>query len=375
MAVFDDAYTAVLLSHPFFGQLLTKFKIVAEDNAAHVPTLAVSVDTMFYHPPYVANLSDEECIAAITHEVLHGMFQHLVEMDMYRESGVGPDGKPYDAEKYNRAADYVINDLIKVNKIGTLGANWCWDPAYPHTMTPQEIYEMLPQSPPKGQQSHDKHIADGAAGHGQPAINGADIMAAWESSKAMGCEPVGMDRLIKDAQRPKHSPWAMLRQAYLQAARGSDTNTWRKLNRHMLSRGVIMPGRTGFATGRVGVVVDTSGSIGEEMLNLFGSHMGAIMSDAKPKDIQVYWTDADVQRIDHLKSGNDLKRMLAQPVPGGGGTDMEAGIKRALQDKCEIIVVLTDGYTAFNMKKPSVPVIWAMTTAVLAPYGKNIKIC
>lgn len=387
MAIFDDAYTAVLLTQPFFGQLLTKFKIQPEPDASHVPTLAVSVDTLFYHPPYVEAMSDDECIAAITHEVMHGMFAHLVEMDMYHESGIGPDGKAYDQDKYNRAADYVINDLIKVNGIGELGAGWCWDAAYPHTMTPAEIYEALPSNGggggkggsggkgSGGPQSHDKHLFNGAAGNQkQNAIQPQDVQSAFETAKALGNVPAGIERLIGSIIRPKHSPWAMLRNAVITAMRGNDTTTWRRLNRHMLPRGVVMPGRTGFACGRIGVVVDTSGTIGDELLALFGSHVGAILTDARPKEIMVYWTDAAVHRVDTLRNGQQLRQMLGEPVPGGGGTDMECGIDAAVSDKCEIVVVLTDGYTSFT-KGPRRPVIWAMTTEVQAPYGRTIKIC
>lgn len=379
MAIFDDAYTAVMLTQPFFGQLLTKFKV---EPTERFPTLAVSLDTLFYNPTFIESISDDECIAAITHEVMHGMFAHLVEMDMYHESGIGPDGKPYEQDKYNRAADYVINDLIKQNNIGTIGAGWCWDAAYPHTMTPAEIYEVLPSDPPSGggkgkgagQQSHDTHVSDGAAGNQkQNAIQPQDVQSAFETAKALGHVPAGIERLIGSIIRPKHSPWAMLRQAVISAMRGHDTTTWRRLNRHMMSRGVVMPGRTGFACGRVGVVVDTSGSIGDELLQLFANHMGAILSDAKPREIKVYWTDAKVHRVDTVKSGQDLRRAVEKPV-GGGGTDMECGIKAAGADGCDIVVVLTDGHTPFT-KGPKRPVIWAMTTDVQAPYGRTIKIC
>lgn len=136
-----------------------------------------------------------------------------------------------------------------------------------------------------------------------------------------------------------------------------------------------MPSRSGFAAGRVGVVIDTSGSIDDALLQLFGSHLGAIMTDARPREARLYWTEAIVQRVDVARSGQEVRKIIAGGAPGGGGTDMEAGIKAALADACDVIVVLTDGYTSFNLGKPKTPVIWAMTTDVVAPYGKTIKIC
>jgi predicted metal-dependent peptidase len=382
MANFDDSYTAILLGQPFFGQLLTKLRIERDETGQSVPTLAVSHDTLYWHPPYFEKLSDDEGIAAITHEVLHAVMAHVVDIDMYAQSMIGPDGKAFDPDKYNEACDYVVNDVIKQNKIGALNPNWYWDPAYPHTMTPAEIYAALPHRPRQnnqpnkaGQSGQDTHISQGAAqANGNTGITPADVQSAAATAKAMGALPVGMDRIIQEVTKPRHSPWAMLRAAMLEAFRGTERSTWRRLNRHMLPRGVIMPGRTGFATNRVGVVVDTSGSISDELLQLFGGHMAAILTDAKPREIKVYWTDAEVHRVDTIKTGQQLKKILQGKIPGGGGTDMPEGIKAAVDDKCDSIAVLTDGYTPFG-NAPKRPVVWAITSDVQAPYGKTIKIC
>jgi predicted metal-dependent peptidase len=383
MAIFDDAYTAILLGQPFFGQLLTKLNLEKRPATDQViKTLAVSHDTLFYNEAFFASLSDDEGIAAITHEVLHAVMAHMVDIDMYRQSMIGPDGKAFNQEKYNEACDYVVNDVIKQNQIGALSPNWYWDPAYPHTMTPAEIYAALPDRPRNnnqpnkaGQSGQDTHISQGASqAAGNTGITPADVQAAANTAKAMGSLPVGMDRIIQEVVKPRHSPWAMLRTAMLEAFRGNERSTWRRLNRHMLPRGVIMPGRTGFATNRVGVVVDTSGSIGDELIALFGGHMAAILTDAKPKEIKVYWTDAEVHRVDTIKNGQQLKQILKGSIPGGGGTDMPTGIKAAIRDKCESIAVLTDGYTPFG-NAPKLPVVWAITSDVKAPYGKTIKIC
>lgn len=378
MAIFEDAYTAVLLGQPFFGQLLTKLNVKAEMDPNVCGTAAVSKDTLFYHPPYFETLSDDEGIAAVTHETLHAVLAHLVDIDMYHDSGIGPDGKPFDFEKFNEACDYIVNDIIKQNNIGALSPDWFWDAAYPHTMTPGEIYEHLPKRPPgksnkNGQSGQDQHNYQGAS-QGTPGITPADVQAAANTAQAMGSLPVGMERMIAEVTRPKHSPWAMLRTALLEAFRGTERSTWKRLNRHMLARGVIMPGRTGYATKKIGVVVDTSGSIGDELIKCFGGHMGAILTDARPQSINVYWVDAEVHRVDTVKTGQDLKKILSGKIPGGGGTDMTKGVDAAFHDKCEQCVVLTDGYTPFGNPSRK-PVIWAITSGVIAPHGKTIKIC
>jgi hypothetical protein len=279
----------------------------------------------------------------------------------------------------------VINDLIKVNKIGELKAEWCHDAAYPYTMTPPEVYERLPNKPKGGggrgkggkpggpQQGQDQHIT-GSDPNGKPdAVTPVDIVQAARAAAQMGAMPIGLDRLIDQFKKPTHSPWSVLRKQVLSAVGGQDAATWRRLQRRLITRGIGAPGRTAYGCRRVGVVVDTSGSIDEVMLSLFGGHMGAILTDARPQEIRLYWTDAQVHRVDVVKTGGELRTLLGKPVPGGGGTDMTKGIDAAVADQCEAVVVLTDMYTPFG-SAPRIPVIWGATTEIKAPYGTTVRL-
>lgn len=370
MADFNDSVTRVLLTQPFFGQLLMRYEHLA-DTA--IPTACITRTAIKYNPEYFAKLTDDEGIAAITHEVLHGAFLHLSDMAMYAASGIGPDGKPYSAMKYNAAADYVINDLIAVNRIGKLGSGWLHSSTYNYTMTPQEVYAMLPDDPPGGQDMHDTSGGDDPS---KPdAITPVDIVQAAAAAEAMGHMPKGLERLIGSMRKPRHSPWSMLRKAVQSAIGGNDAATWRRLQRRLVTRHIGAPGRVAFGCNRVGVVVDTSGSISDEMLQLFGGHMGAILTDARPKEILVYWTDAQVHRVDMVKTGAQLRTLTQKQVPGGGGTDMPQGVNAAVKDGCEAVVVLTDMYTPFGDPQ-KVPVIWGAVgnENAKAPHGTTIHL-
>ena len=374
MANFDDSMARVLLSQPFFGQLLMKFEHVADKS---IPTACITRTSIRYNPEYFDTLTDDEGVAAVTHETLHGAFLHLTDMAMYLASGIGPDGKPYDNAKMNRAMDYVINDLIVANKIGKLSPNWLHSSSYTYNMTPQEVYCMLPDEPPNnGQSGQDQHDPSGGDDPTKPdAITPVDIAQAASVAEAMGRIPVGLERLIESVRKPRHSPWAMLRKAVQSAIGGNDATTWKRLQRRLSTRHIGAPGRTAFGCNRVGVVVDTSGSIGEEMLQLFGGHMGAILTDARPREILVYWTDAKVHRVDTVNNGGALRSLLQKQVPGGGGTDMPEGVEAAVKDGCEAVVVLTDMYTPFGNPQ-KVPVIWGAVgnPSAKAPHGTTIHL-
>ena len=176
-----------------------------------------------------------------------------------------------------------------------------------------------------------------------------------------------------ELRRPDQSPWAILRNFVTSNLPGHDRSSWKRLQRKYAVRGIGMPGRVSMGAGRVGVVIDTSGSIGQDMLNLFASHMGAIITDAMPRDVKIYWVDAKLHRVDDAKNVTDLRRILAKKIPGGGGTDMRIGVAAAEKDKCDSIVVLTDGYTPFCDSKK--PLMWAITSDVKAEgNGRTISI-
>lgn len=372
MADFNDSVTRVLLSQPFFGQLLMKLEHLADSS---IPTACITRTAIRYNPEYFATLTDDEGVAAVTHETLHGAFLHLSDMAMYQASGLGPDGRPYDNAKMNRAMDYVINDLIRVNNIGKLSPSWLHSANYNLNMTPQEVYGMLPDEPPSnGQSGQDGHDASGGEDPSKPdAITPMDIAQAAAVAESMGNLPAGLDRLLERVRKPRHSPWSILRKQVMSAIGGADAATWRRLQRRLITRRIGAPGRTAFGCDRVGVVVDTSGSIGEEMLALFGGHMGAILTDARPREIKVYWVDAKVHRVDTLKTGGALRTLLSKPVPGGGGTDMPKGVVQAVKDGCQAVVVLTDMYTPFG-EPQKIPVIWGAvgTDSIKAPHGTTV---
>jgi predicted metal-dependent peptidase len=382
MANFDDIVTGLLMQYPFYGSLLMRLKHVP-DSTLQPPTACVTPDTIRYHPDFFAKMKESEALFVICHEIRHLVFDHLGHMRHFLQQGMGPDGKPYDREKYNAAADYVINDGLKHDGCGEMPSVGLWDPRYTYEMTPAEVYCLLDQPGQKkvgrgdgGGGSMDGHdpgdLGDPSECQG-PITPSAIMQAANLHQQVMGSLPAGVDRLIGEIRKPAVNPWARLRKLVTATLRGYDNTTWRRLHRTMIVRGIGMPSRAGFRAGTVAIVGDTSGSIGDEMLQLFGGHTGAILDAVKPKVIKMIWCDSAVQRVDDIKDGTDLRRSIAN-APGGGGTDMREGVREALKYKPDVIIVLTDGYTPF-CDAGKVPCIWAITEpGITSPYGETVYI-
>ncbi len=375
MATFDEAASVLLFSQPFYGTLLMKLEHV-EDATLNPPTACVSGRRLSYHPEFFASLTLDEAVFVIAHEVMHLAWMHLDRLRYYLRSGMGPDGHPLDPQLFNAALDFPINALLTNAKIGQMPKVGCLDlRRFPETMSPEEVYVELRKDQKKGGSSPapmDGH--DGTDDGTSDAVGPADVLQAANQHKAIkGDLPAGMERLVGELKRPNESPWSVLRRFTTSSLPGRDATTWRRLQRRQIMRGIGMPGTTQQGAGTVGVVVDTSGSINEAMLQLFGGHMAAIIHDAMPKEVLVYWTDAVVHRVDKVRTGAELRALLSKSVPGGGGTDMPKGVRAAEKDKCDAIVVLTDGYTGFC--DSAKPLMWAITTQVVASgNGKTIHI-
>lgn len=390
MADYTDCKFALQLSQPFYGTLINKLRHTEDEN---IPTLCVTPYGVRYNPAFMAKLTDDEGVFCIAHEIQHLAWDHLSRMAVYRDTKLGPDGKPYNHHKMNMAADFPINYALRKAKVGSppdparLGFQICLDDKYTSDMLPEEIYCLMKDPPgsgggsgkEKGQggggaQALDEHSpepgeGEGVDANGQPTLpplTKSDILEAAEVHKSIRGEyPVGMERLLGELVKPKQSPWALLRQFVTSTMSGRDMTTWRRLQRRLIVRRIGYPGRVAHGTGHIAIVVDTSGSIDQKMLNLFGGHMAAIMDDARPELVSLLWVDAKVHRVDEVKSGSDLRRVLSKKIPGGGGTDMREGVHKSEELKADVIIVLTDGYTPFCDSKT--PLIWAITTPSVKP--------
>jgi len=100
----------------------------------------------------------------------------------------------------------------------------------------------------------------------------------------------------------------------------------------------------------VAVVIDTSGSMSDSMLGqALGEVTGVLRSlGIARRNLRVIACDARAYEVQAVRDVNAIR------LPGGGGTDMGAGIDAAtaLRPRPDLIVVLTDGYTPWRSAPP-----------------------
>ncbi|MGW5095518.1 vWA domain-containing protein [Streptomyces nodosus] len=187
----------------------------------------------------------------------------------------------------------------------------------------------------------------------------AEAMRAHQ--RARGTLPGGWQRWAEQVLEPTVDWRQVLAGAVREAAAwagGAVDYTYRRPSRRTPAlRGIVLPSLRR-PLPRVAVVVDTSGSMGEEELDAALGEITGVLSEVgvRGNRVTVLACDADVQTVSRVTSVDEVT------LAGGGGTDMRVGIDAALArpDRPGIVVVLTDGLTPWPAEPASCRLIAAL---------------
>ncbi|MEM0479476.1 MAG: VWA-like domain-containing protein [Pyrobaculum sp.] len=135
------------------------------------------------------------------------------------------------------------------------------------------------------------------------------MLRSYAFARSIGNISGGVEMLVEQILKPKID-WRSLLRKHL--AGGSVKRTWSRVSRKLPD---VKPGKTLIGKPKVAVLIDTSGSISDEMLRRFMSELFAIVG-ASAKVVAIFW-DADVQGVYEISKPADLTHVKPQ---GGGGT-------------------------------------------------------
>ena len=359
------ARTNLILQHPFVGTVAITMPMVLDSS---VPTACTNGKDVRFNPDFLAKLSDEQVTFLVAHECFHPMLEH-----MYRLKGRNPG-------KWNRAADYVINQLLVDEKIGKFIDGGCLDRAI-YTAgngTSEGIYAILPDSDSDGGEG-----AGGGIGNdlrepdGSPAEQAQEqaewrvkIAQAAQAAKMMGKLPGSMQRLVDEILQPKVS-WVDVLRRFMQRAK-TNTRSWARPNRRFLAQGLYLPSVSGEALGEIVVAVDCSGSISQRVISEFAAEIKAIHEDTSPARLHVVYFDSEVSHHDTFTPDG----MVEIKPHGGGGTAFSPIFKHVADKQITPVacVVLTDLHCSDFGPAPDYPVLWVSNGATRAPWGEVTKL-
>lgn len=373
-----EAISATLVQQPFFACLLMDLLKIEETDA--IPTAATNGNKIMVNPKFFKKLTVPERVFVLAHEVTHVILQHPGRMKAYHDMGVGPDLKEFSSKRFNIAADYIINAYLNDLKVGAQPLGTLLNGQFGQSDLADEVYLKIPEDEDDSE-NWDTHLpGDPNTVPTKGAIQRA-VAAAAAAQKAMGKMPGGLQRLVDGILDPQVN-WQEHLRSSIVTLHGSNESTWAHPNRRRLAAPphIYWPGRCGTRTGRVGLVIDTSGSIGEAELKTFLSEVSGILNDCMPEMVYAMYVDARLHN-DEVIEIEDVNQIpeLGQKAGGGGGTNMMIGYSelRKRDLNVEYMIILTDGYTPFDPEDSddlNVPTIWCITTDIVAPFGVTVPI-
>jgi predicted metal-dependent peptidase len=168
-----------------------------------------------------------------------------------------------------------------------------------------------------------------------------------DPTNARGTIPAGVQRLIGEWRKPK-VPWSDLIVSELDSLRISDYSPIR-VDSRMFSQGVTLEGVEHETTCKIGVIADTSGSIGPDDLKKVLGELYGIVNQFDSYEIDVISCDTRVYGHEHydIENGDEITQY---PFQGGGGTLFHPAFEwmKAQQeengDPYDAIIFFTDGY-------------------------------
>jgi len=374
---------------PFWAFLVEKCKIkVVPENDAHVPTAAIDRNgNIYFNAKFAENCSDAMMHFVLAHEVMHMLLGHFD-----RQGSRNP-------LLWNIAGDILINSML-ANHFAGKGihvdlSEFCtadkFQVGLPDEVVTETVYDQLMQNTKQVTISYEQLMNGNPSdmlpgGVILPGVcirensettptnekewSEAGLESATRARMAGNC-PGFMERMVDALNNPK-VPWNevlayYLRQRFCQNTRNRHTFT--PPNRRYLYQDLIITSRVGTKKPQLAFSIDTSGSMSAEDISKGVAEMNSIRKLYK---VPLYLIECDTQ-VHNAKWISPYEEI--PKVTGGGGTSFVPVMEHITNKNVDIdvLVFFTDGYGDFG-PAPEFDVIWIMSSDVIAPYGKTIKI-
>ncbi|MDL4774366.1 MULTISPECIES: vWA domain-containing protein [Thermomonosporaceae] len=354
---------------PYLASALYSLSVVP---SALVPTMGVDRHWRCYvSPAFVAATPVPELAGVWIHEVSHLLRDHHGRADRL------PAADQRDHARVNIAQDCEINDdLLADGLLLPAGRVEPGDFGLPVGLLFEGYLAGIPPQPRRvdcGSGAHGRAAPWELSGpDGAPSVTPVEAGALRRSTaeairshaRSRGNLPAGWKRWADQILEPVVDWRRVLAGAVREAvawAGGAVDYTYRRPSRRTPAlRGVVLPSLRR-PLPRVAIVIDTSGSMGEDELAAALAEVTGVLREVgvRGERVSVLACDADVHVVSRVTSAEQVE------LGGGGGTDMRVGIAAALaqRDRPNVVIVLTDGYTPWPGETPSCRLIAALIGA------------
>ena len=385
-AISEDARLRVMAARivaqarwPYLSTLLFNLKIV---ESSQLPTLAVDDGwRMYYSPDFVMEQTAEALATMVLHEALHCVNQHgprfralsqsrhlHVTWNFAGDVGINhvldraqmPWGD-FEPLRFTHLSKFDVNPEMGTEKIFFTIVEY-------YDQHPEEVDQFSDCGSIIGGEARDYEISRGDSDN--PAIKSdqqdvirdqvAQEILKHAYAKGIGSIPGELLRWAQELLEPTIDWRKALAGAFrtsLATVLGRRDYVYTRPSRRQSAmrignHEIILPSMRKPAPPAIAIIVDTSGSIGNDEITLFLSEVdGIVKANGISQGVTVIPCDADIGEIQKLRSRGAITTLK---LTGGGGTDMGVGIAAAgkLRPTPKIVIVLTDGFTPWPTSLP-----------------------
>jgi len=329
----------------FITTVLFSLKMTWDES---IPTAGTDAIGLWVNPIYFLSLNDDERIFLLFHETWHVCWNHMSR------------GRDLNHKKYNRAGDYVINQMA-VDTGYKMPAGGLQDDKYKGQST-REVYDQLPdpQDGDGGDGSMGGDVIYDPAGQDPDPTKQmnitANIMKAMTQAKLAGNDPGSIPgelrRAIEDIIHPK-LPWQTLLQNFMTEFAKTDYS-WKRPNRRY-QPDFYLPSLFGESIGHIAAAVDTSCSVTDEEFTSFITELSGIKEILNPKTMTIIDFDTQIKKIHTIEEDMDLSEV---EFTGYGGTNIRDVWKWGKENNPLILIIFSDMEFTYPTEELECPVLW-----------------
>ena len=389
----ERALTALVFDQPFFAVLAMRLEI---QETAEVDTFATDGKRLLYNPQFCSELEDKQIITVLAHEVLHCAMGHIWRTPL------GADHLIWNMAIDNEANWELEEANIRAKHSGEAqpfpwpSCGKCmedrfkgWAAERVYTVLSQEQLQNQNQQGQQGQGKENNQSKSKSGKNQKPGkgfgdiIEGAQqdkslkqtweqavVQAAKATEKSRGHIPGAIKELIEEITSNKID-WKGLLRDFLSTVAHEDWS-FRQPNTRYTASEFMLPSLYNEKIGELIFAVDTSGSIGSDLLAEFIAEAQIALDELNPESLTLIYADSKIQKIKTYEPGDKIKL----EAYGRGGTDFRPVFKwcNKRDSLPRVLVYLTDLEGNFPNQEPEFPTLWISTYGDKVPFGDLINI-
>jgi len=343
----------ILQENIFFATVLLSLK---QHITTDIPTAATDGSCIMYNPDFLSDLTVDETVGLILHELLHVIYRHTTRKG--------------DRERlpWNYAADYAINAYLDDSGYN-LPSGGLLDHKYDNMLT-EAIYDTFPE--PESQPSwgigdllEPANPDEVEQQIGEILVHARDVADSQSSHDDV---PSDVRSQIEALLNPR-LPWTVLLENHVNSFSKEDYSFNRPRKRYLPD--FYLPSQHSPNIDHLVVAIDTSGSVSEDEIKTYLTEIESIRQSYAIDKLEVYGISIGIDNHFTVQPEDNL---LDLKFSSRYGTVFDPAFAKFKLNPPSLLIFFTDLYVDFSFSPPDFDCLWISTTDQVAPeeYGATI---